>query len=156
MIVIETDTAMIHFAGNPILLYVNSNNSAINPGQTALMTLDVYTVCPMPGKTLKISFGGRDFIFVTSTGTDESGLIIPVATTGQSVTAWGQTVFNAFTQNYDLLSNFTILGWISGSRYYISFESKERSAAYTMSVVNNGITGIELYGAIRPGIDIIQ
>jgi hypothetical protein len=152
MLTINKKPYNLSFAGNQVQYLVNSGNAFLTQGDNAIFFLRVNGKDMSKGHTFKLSFLEKILIFTISSGGGDDPLLIPQATTSDSYATWAQTIFDAFSANYDLISNYRLIlhDPLSGERL-IEFLALVPGPQSNVVFTNTNTTGL-LAGQTEPGI----
>lgn len=100
--------AVVSLVGNDILFKINTDNQYSANGTNALLQFRFSDLDTTPGHKFKLAWGTYDLEFTLAATPDSSGLQLPVATAGQDLAEWVESLADALKQNYYLSSDFLI------------------------------------------------
>ncbi len=152
-------------SGNEVLLAVSVQNAYVAAGTAQIAYLWLLSYNHVAGDKITLSWAGNSEEFICVANYNYEPNTYPLRIT-ETISAWGERVFNALISNRKLLSDFIIRGYPQAGDYLISFEPYEKIASNNMTVAattlapigkqNSSYTSDELYEDFRLRIQLMR
>ena len=149
MIDITDSPYLVSFAGNPVIFDVCSSDYLISNGSFAAFEMVVSGIDTIEGHSFTLAFAGKTLVFKSAGITGFDGLLFKVASFGQGFNDFANNIYQCFQENYDIQKHYDVtLGPVGAGDRKITFNARQTGSGYTLTMTDNGVTGLS------PGINI--